>query len=166
MHQSLCNPKISKLLKAVCKGFLKGCPNLSEKLILKYLNPSPVTAKEHMKRPRHGIQSTQPKPAIAPIPIVPPLSLHVVDHAFPAKLHLDIPGPVLICDNTDKSIANIFCFGAFTWHLGIVYNDLRGNFPFMLYNGSVCFLVVYHYESNDILALPISSLDDKTIFDA
>ncbi len=39
-HQSLGNPKISTLLKA----FLKGCPNLSEKLILKYLNPSPVTA--------------------------------------------------------------------------------------------------------------------------
>ena len=38
-HQSLCNPKISTLLKAVRRGFLKGCPNLSEKLILKYLNP-------------------------------------------------------------------------------------------------------------------------------
>jgi hypothetical protein len=25
-HQSLCNPKISTLLKAVCQGFLKGCP--------------------------------------------------------------------------------------------------------------------------------------------
>ncbi len=36
-HQSLCNPKNSTLLKAVRKGFLKGCPNLSEPLILKYL---------------------------------------------------------------------------------------------------------------------------------
>ena len=34
-HQSLCNPKISTLLKAVRKGFLDGCPNLSKKLILK-----------------------------------------------------------------------------------------------------------------------------------
>jgi hypothetical protein len=48
-HQSLCNPNILTLLKAVCKSFLKGCPNLSEKLILKYLNPSPATAKGHMK---------------------------------------------------------------------------------------------------------------------
>jgi hypothetical protein len=38
------------LLKAMCKGFLKGCPNLLEKVILKHLNPSPATAKEHMKR--------------------------------------------------------------------------------------------------------------------
>jgi hypothetical protein len=44
-HQLLCNPKISTLPKAVCKGFLNGCPNLSEKLILKYLNPSPAMAK-------------------------------------------------------------------------------------------------------------------------
>jgi hypothetical protein len=39
-HQSLCNPKILMLLKAVCKGFLKGCPNLLETLILRYLNAS------------------------------------------------------------------------------------------------------------------------------
>ncbi len=50
-HQLLCNPKISTLLKAVRKGFLTGCPNLSKKLILKYLNPSPATSKGHMKRP-------------------------------------------------------------------------------------------------------------------
>jgi hypothetical protein len=29
-HQSLCNPKISSLMKALRKGFLKGCPNISE----------------------------------------------------------------------------------------------------------------------------------------
>jgi hypothetical protein len=33
-HQLLCNPKVSTLLKAVRKGFLKGCPNLTKKLIL------------------------------------------------------------------------------------------------------------------------------------
>ncbi len=98
-HQSICNPKILTLLKAVRKGFLKGCPNLSEKLILKYLNPSPATTKRHTKHPRQGIQSTQPKPAtpaLAPILIVPPLPLQVVDQAFPAKLHPDIPNPALI----------------------------------------------------------------------
>jgi hypothetical protein len=30
----------------------------------------------------------------------------------------------------------------------------------------VCYLIVYHYELNAILALPISGLNDKTIFDA
>jgi hypothetical protein len=50
-HQALCNPKISTLLKTVRQGFLGGCPNLSKKLINKYLNASPATAKRHMKRP-------------------------------------------------------------------------------------------------------------------
>lgn len=74
-HQSLCNPKISMMLKAVRKGFLRGCPNLSEKFILKYLNPSPATAKGHMKRPRHGIRSTRRTPPMTvapPLPIIPP----------------------------------------------------------------------------------------------
>jgi len=53
-HQLLCNPKISTLLKAVRKGFLKGCPNISKELICKYLNPSPATAKGHMKRQCHS----------------------------------------------------------------------------------------------------------------
>ncbi len=123
-----------------------------------------------MKHPHHDIRSTQPKPttpSIAPVPIVPPLPLHVVDRAFPVKLHPDTPRPALICDNTDESIANIFCFRAFAYqHSGIVYNNLTGNFPFISYNGSVGYLVVYHYKSNAILALPISSLNDKTIFDA
>jgi hypothetical protein len=50
-HQLLCNPKISTLLKATRQGLLKGCPYISKKLILKYLHPSPATAKGHMKRP-------------------------------------------------------------------------------------------------------------------
>jgi len=37
-RQSLCNPKISMLLKATRHGFLMGCPNINEKLILKYLS--------------------------------------------------------------------------------------------------------------------------------
>ncbi len=48
-HQPLCNPKISSLMKALRKGFLQGCPNLNGKIVAKYLNPSPATAKGHMK---------------------------------------------------------------------------------------------------------------------
>jgi hypothetical protein len=61
-HQVMCNPKISLILKALGKGFLKGCPNLSEELVTKYLNPSPATAKGHMKRPKKEIRSTAKKP--------------------------------------------------------------------------------------------------------
>ena len=58
-HQLLCNPKISSLMKAMQQGFLKGCPNLNPELVVKYLKPSPATAKGHMKCPKQGIRSTR-----------------------------------------------------------------------------------------------------------
>jgi hypothetical protein len=132
-HQSLCNPKISMLLKAVQKGFLRGCPNLSEKLILKYLNPSPATLKGHMKRPRHGIRSTRrldsPAANVEPLiglPRIPPpqdapVEPHVGLPRIPPPEWVQLPddfplpngaAPNIITDD-DESIANVFCYGAF-----------------------------------------------------
>ncbi len=187
-HQSLGDPQFSTLLKAVRRGFLNGCPNTSSKLILKYLSPSPATAKGHMKRPRHGICSTTPKgvPPVLPAinaaprllakdtPIVlaqPPLSIassHEDDVWNVPLIPNHIPHPNVILDEKlDPSVANIFAFGAFTdKNSGIVYHDLTGLFPFVSFDGSICFFVLYHYESNCIFADPITALDDKTIFEA
>jgi hypothetical protein len=169
-HQSLCNPTILTLLKVVRKGFLKGCPHLTKNLILKYLNLSPVTTKGHMTRPCHSIRSTRQKnntpSLINPLPILLPLPLLVKANYHPDVFRHVLPGPAFICNDTDKSIANIFCSGVFAnCQSGIVYNNLTSNFPFMLYHGSICFLIVYHYKSNAILALPIAGLDDKMVFD-
>jgi hypothetical protein len=176
-HQLLRNPKISTLLKAVWKGFLKGCPNLTKKLILKYLNPSPATAKGHMKRPNHGIKSTCPKPpkksGITKIPVISYPS-QVEQMEVPKVLIEEQPRPIhatnlpnLIGDNSNESIVKVFCFGAFAnKNSGIVYHNLTGSFPFMLYNGSVCFFILYHYESNEILGTPIAGLDNISIFEA
>jgi hypothetical protein len=176
-HQSLCNPKISTLLKAIHRGFLKGCPNSSETLILKYLNPSLATAKGHMKCPRHGLQSTQPKqkngtiilpapiPHIAP-PVLPLFAPDVIP-AYPGPAHGVQPGPNVIADDGNESIENIFCFGVFAKkNSGILYHDLTGSFPFMSFDGSICFFVFYQYESNAILATPIAGLDDVSIYNA
>jgi hypothetical protein len=65
-------------------------------------------------------------------------------------------------DDEDATIANVFCFVAD----GIVYNDLTRSFPFVSLEGSVCFVVPYHYASNCILASPIKGMDDRTIFEA
>ncbi len=123
-HQSLCNPKISTLLNATQRGFLKGCPYISVKLINKYLNPSPATAKGHMKRPRHGIRSTMPRAKKEP-------ALHVPVNTFPSapvpSIHSKessiylarrpIEGNLephrIISEDYEESIANIFAFGAF-----------------------------------------------------
>jgi hypothetical protein len=135
-HQSLCNPKISTLLKATRHGFLTGCLNINEKLILKYLYPSPATVKGHIKWPRHGIQSTTPKTpmmGIAPIPVVPVLLPHVSPlfqqpPPYQGPAYGALQGPNLIGIDEDESIANVFCFGAFAdKNNGVVYNDLMGS---------------------------------------
>ncbi len=144
-------------------------------MILKYLNPSPATAKGHMKRPRHGIHSTHPKHKTTPpsLPVVTTTRLlDVVPPPVGRQLNFEmvpphIPGPVIIDDNGDKSCANVFCFGAFAdRHSGVVYNDLTGNFPFVSFDRSICFFVMYHYEANAILATPIAGLEDINIFGA
>ncbi len=188
IHQSLGNPWISTLLKAVRRGFLNGCPNISEKLVLKYLNPSPATAKGHMKWPHHGIQSitptsvqlllititTAPTQLIKDAPIQlahPPISIassQEVDIWAMPPVPNRMPQPnFIINDKLDASMANIFAFGAFTdknsW---ILYNNLTGLFPFMSLDSSVCFFVLHNYRSNCILADPIKALDDTTIFEA
>jgi hypothetical protein len=84
---------------------------------------------------------------------------------YPDPAYGATSGPNLIGNDDNKSIANIFCFGAFAdKNNGIVYHDLTGLFPFMSYDGSICFFILYHYESNSILAMPIAGLNDVRIF--
>ncbi len=180
------------LLKATCRGFVRGCPNMSETWILKYLNPSPTTAKGHMKQPRHDIRSTTKRPEtpappqITPVPVIlhnsqpipavrpPILLLFQAPRAYPGPAYGAIQGnhpprldPNIIDDDEPESIANVFCFGAFADKRDrVVYNDLTGLFPFMSLDGSECFFVMYHYKTNAILATPVASLDDKSIFKA
>ena len=84
--QSMFNPKISSPMKALRKGYLKGCPNLSEELVTKYLNPSPATAKGHMKRPKKGIRSTQKQVKTkgdSNVPSIPVPVPQAASHALP-----------------------------------------------------------------------------------
>jgi hypothetical protein len=155
-HQSLCNPKISTLLKATQRGFLKGFLYISVKLINKYLNPSPATAKGHMKRPCHGIQSTTPRarkePAVhVPVNTFPPAPVPSI-HSKESSIYLarrpiegNLEPHCIISEDDEESIANLFAFGTFAdKNNGIVYHDLTGSFPFMSLDGSVCFFVLYH----------------------
>jgi hypothetical protein len=102
-----------------------------------------------MKRPRHGIRSTSrltaPTAETAPtldVPAIPPpVGIPVPEDFDPPPLI----GPNIIQDDTNESIANVFCYGASAdKQSGVVYNDLTGNFLFVSFDGSVCFLVLYH----------------------
>jgi hypothetical protein len=48
----------------------------------------------------------------------------------------------------------------------MLYSNLTGAFPFMSLEGNVCFLVVYHYKTNAILALPIANFTNEAILAA
>jgi hypothetical protein len=75
--------------------------------------------------------------------------------------------PNIINEIEDKSIANVFCFGAFANKVtGVVYNDCTGDFPYMSLDGNVSFFVMYHYETNAILITPIAGLDSERILEA
>jgi hypothetical protein len=161
-HQSLCSPKISMLLKAICCGYLKGCPNLTATSITKYLNPIPATAKGHMKHPQMGIHSTQqkdaPEPVAAPTFTYPALCNNQSTNSLISDVQ---PFPAtngnVIEDNNTSSDANIFCFAAFAdKKTGILYNDLTRTFAFMSLKGNFCFLIEYHYKTNAIRAVPIA----------
>jgi hypothetical protein len=144
--------------------------------ITKYLNLSPATAKGHMKRPQQGIQSTRRVPNVPSRPVA-----HVEDHS--AHSSVDTPDnhdtvssdiiPVhdthanVIKDNNESDGGNMFVFAAFAdKRNGTLWSNLTGAFPFMSLKGNVCFLVVYHYESNVILAVPIPNFTDESILAA
>ncbi len=72
-----------------------------------------------------------------------------------------------IIESDTNSKANLFIFAAFAdKRMGIIYSNLTGTFSFMSLKENVYFLIVYHYESNTILALSIANFANKTILAA
>jgi hypothetical protein len=72
-----------------------------------------------------------------------------------------------IIESNNDSEANIFIFAAFAdKRTGMLYSNLTGTFPFISLEGNVCFLIIHHFESNTILALPIANFDDEMILAA
>ncbi len=120
--------------------------------------PKPKQAKDTADRSLSAVALPQPKPN----PLVLPFFNKVP--TYPGPVYQTTTGPNIIID--DEFIAIVFCFGAFADKItGVMYNDLTGNVPFMSLDGSVFFLVFYHYKNNAILATPIANLDDKSVFE-
>jgi hypothetical protein len=127
-----------------------------------------------MARPQQGIHSTRRQ-----APVIPASRLnehHLLDDnvtvtstdtsATPDDISSAInPAQdphVNIIKNDTESDGNVFVFAAFADKRDeTIYSDLTGAFPFMSLQGNVCFLIVYHYETNAILAVPIPNFTDK-----
>ncbi len=132
-------------------------------------------AKGHMRRLCQGIRSTRNHTNDStPLPIKPDAldvnhGMAPSVHSESSRLSINIaiaPHPreaTLIEPDDDDYEANIFCFVAFVdKHTGVLYSDLTRSFPFMSLKGNVCFLIVYHYKTNAILALPIADFTDNS----
>ncbi len=119
MHQSLCNPPITSLIKAINASFLCGAQHLNAKSIQKYLMPSPAMSKGHMKGPHKGLQSMTPKPthpSLPRLPCAPSIHHPIMPGLIPNNYNEDKdnePQLAFIEDINNESIANVFCFGAF-----------------------------------------------------
>jgi hypothetical protein len=134
-----------------------------------------------MKRPCQGIHSTRqvppvPSPSVVQSHIVPEV-IHSIAHAHVHVMGNDdedsedsIPMHVPhtnVIESDDDSDGNVFVFAAFAdKQNGTVYSNLTGAFPFMSLEGNVCFLVVYYYETNAIMAVPIANFTDDAILKA
>jgi hypothetical protein len=171
IHQFLCSSRISTLLKAIQHSYLKGCPNLTVKGVFKYLKPSPATAKGHMRCPCQGIRSTRQGSQATTVIGAPWPSINInTINNYDSDNIIKLVSPHctthchsnIIKDNDMSGAANLFCFAAFAdKQTGTLYNDLTDTFPFMSLEGNACFLVVYHYKSNVIMALPIAGFGNK-----
>ncbi len=139
-HQSLCSPQVSTLVKAIQCGYLKGFPNLTVKGVLKFFNPSPATAKGHMRQPRKGICSTRRN-----IPLISETDTNPITVAYtPSNATLtnneSIDSPHIAPRSTHTNLikddnkleAIIFCFTTFAYNMtGVLYSNFMGTFSFM-----------------------------------
>jgi hypothetical protein len=70
-------------------------------------------------------------------------------------------------EDDNNSDANVFIFASFAdKQTGTLYMDLTGFFSFMSLEGNICFLEVYHYKTNAIMAVPLSNFTDVAILAA
>jgi hypothetical protein len=131
-----------------------------------------------MKRPHQGIRSTtaqqthpppsgRQEPTVHAAPIADKDSW--IDNISETSIQVGPfnHGPAVLVEDDNSSVGNMFCFAAFAdKRTGVLYDNLTGSFPYMSLEGNVCYLIVYRYESNAILGLPISGFDDNTVFAA
>jgi hypothetical protein len=120
-HQSLCNPPIVSLIKAINASFLKQAPHLTAKAVQKYLVPNPNTSKSHMKRPCKGLRSTSPKPtpliavsSLLHLPYAPSIHQNILPGLIPTADD-DESRPAFSIDDIDDE--SIHCKRLLFWRL-------------------------------------------------
>ena len=145
LHQCLFSPTVDTMCKAIDNGQLVGFPNITSKLVKKYLPDSTATAKGHLNRTRKGLRSTTKG-------IKTKAASEATD--FNPKQE-DIDEVQLFIGATIGE-----------QNIGTVYTDQTGNFPVRSFQGNRCQFVAYDYRSNAILVRPLKDQTDKSLLEA
>jgi hypothetical protein len=118
-------------ISAIEAGTFAGWPALSPDRVRKYLNKAEATAKGHMNQQRQNTRSTQKR-----VPFV---------------------APTLAPEDTGKTD---FVYATIV-DSGQIRSDLTGRFPTTFAKGNKYVLVIYDYDTNNILTEPMKSRGDQ-----
>ena len=144
LHQILCSPPKTTLLRAINNHQLDSLPGLTHDLINRHLPPSTATEKGHMIRTCQGLRSTRAdREGILD-------ARQLVDNMNPTE-H--------ICTAVDDGM---FCFAALAdQNEHTIYSDLVGRFPVKLYSGMNYIFIAYIYTINAIIIRPMKSRSNE-----
>ena len=146
-HAALGSPTFSTLQKALDNGYLSGFPGLSSQSLRRYPPFSAATIKGHQDLARKNVKSTKPKSESPPKPVDDTLS-----DFFPSS-----PSP------SQRAHA---CYIALHEVTGQIYTDQTGRFPIPSSRGNNYLMILYDYDSNAILAEPMTNRTSKEILAA
>jgi len=145
-HASLFSPALSTLAEALRRGHLPEFAGLTLDALRKYPPQSEAMIKGHLDQTRMNQHSTQPPPDSSVSS--PPLD---TDAFLPAL------------DNGDRTH---FCYAATIAPTGQTHMDLTGKFITPSSAGNNYILIVYDYDSNGILAVPLPNRRADSILQA
>ena len=144
VHTSLFSPTVSTLKTALRKGYLPQFPGLTLETLTKYPPKSMATEKGHMDAQRQGTRSTKP-PQEERNDIVK----QILEDHFP--------------ESTGTGELSNTCYVAMHETRGQVHSDLTGRFPIPSSAGNQYILIVYDYDSNNIIMEPVNNRAAATL---
>jgi hypothetical protein len=131
LHAACFSPVKDTWIKAIAAGNFSGWPGLSVDNVRKYLAKADATMKGHMSQQRQNTRSTQMRA---------PTNAPALEPTYTGK--------------TEFVYATIV-------NSGQIYSDLTGRFPTTSVKGNKYVLVVYDYDTNNVLTEPMKSRGDQ-----
>jgi hypothetical protein len=131
LHATCFSPVKDTWIKSIAAGDFSGWPGLSVNSVRKYLAKVDATVKGHMNQQRQNTRSTQTRPPST--------------------------APALEPTYTDKTE---FVYATIVYS-GQIHSDLIGRFQTTSAKGNTYVLVLYDYDTNNVLTEPTKSRGDQ-----